>query len=419
MRLPALILAAATVAKAMDAPPSPSPAATPAPRVVVLRADRLHLGTGEVLEPGELLVEDGAVKALGTSVEAPEGTERWTFREVTPWLVDPLVAAPLGRGESGRLDAALLTAKDARPSGGPDLASLRAAGHFAFLLVPAGVGLSGRAATIGTDAADGSAAPILVDAAALVHALPEDIEGSAARAAARAAVADQLEDASAWKEKRDEDASKPLPPARRREAVGARKSRTRKPPPPQDAQEIVLSAAEKKLPLLVPLARAADAAAVLDVMRARSLTAVLAGCRGCGAVARELAASQAVVILDPLHAPPSEAHGIAPDPALGARLAEAGARLAVSGGGGFPEGPQQLRAAAAALVGGGVPRPVAVAAMTGRAAEAAGVAKDVIIARDRPARVLAWTGDPLEPWSRVERALEPEDFRAPRAEAAP
>ncbi len=418
-------------ATAREAPPdgaaAPADEKPRAARAVVISAARINVGTGEVHAPGQILIEDGVVKAIGDKVKAPENAERWDFPsgEITPWLVDPLVAVSLGRGEGGRADASLLSAADAAPTHDPWLGELRARGLGAFMVVPSGAsGVLGRTATVSTKAAPAGGAEILGDPVALAHAVPEGVGGSAARAAARATLPQMLEDAEQWNEQRTKSAEKSsrkkggVASVGRDKPGGVAAAGERRDPQPQPAQEFMLTVAQKKVPLLVTASREADASAMLALARSRGLTVTLAGCRDCAGLASELASSRAIVILDPLHAPAGRVNGIEANPDLPGILDRAGARLAVTGGGSWPAGPQMLRAAAASLVGAGASRDTAIAAMTGVAAESAGIADRGAIATGKPARLLVWSGDPLEPGSRIERSLEPEDLKPAREKAS-
>lgn len=405
------LLLGAPVAAADDAAPK---------RHVVVAAAQVHAGDGRVLSPGEILVEDGVIREIGERVKAPESAERRDLGSaiVTPVLVDPLVLVPAARGETGRLEAALLSAADGRPVHDPFLGDLRTRGIGVLGLVPSGgAGILGRAAASSTRAAPESGAPLLRDATSLVFSIPEDIPGSAARAAARASLAQVLEDAETARRKQQEKEKDA--PARKGRSVSRNRPGGPSPAgsvakdPPQPARDVILQVVDKKLPLLVALSRAEDALAVLGLARQRGIPVILAGCRGCSEVAPEIGRSQALVVLDPLHEPSFERNDLPPDPDLASALLAEGARIAVTGGGGFPEGPLALRAAAGWLRAAGATEAEAIAAMTGRAAEAAGIENQVLLRAGHPARFVEWSGSPLDPAARVLKAHEPADFEKP------
>ena len=53
-------------------PALPLQAADDADRVTVIRASRIITGTGEILEPGEVVYEDGKISLVGNQLEYPE-----------------------------------------------------------------------------------------------------------------------------------------------------------------------------------------------------------------------------------------------------------------------------------------------------------------------------------------------------------
>jgi imidazolonepropionase-like amidohydrolase len=57
---------------------------------VVLRAEALHLGDGEVLRPGEVLVQNGKIAEVGERVGRPAGTRVISGRAVMPGVIDAL-----------------------------------------------------------------------------------------------------------------------------------------------------------------------------------------------------------------------------------------------------------------------------------------------------------------------------------------
>ena len=97
-------LALAGPGMAAPATPAKTAATSPTPaRVIVVRAAELHVGDGHVHAPGQVLLENGRIKALGQHVDVPEGAEIWDEPTgiITPWLVDPSVPVRLCMGEGG------------------------------------------------------------------------------------------------------------------------------------------------------------------------------------------------------------------------------------------------------------------------------------------------------------------------------
>ena len=67
------------------------PAQQPTPAAIVLHAARLlQVDSGTVLQPGEVLVEGERIRAVGTSVDHPQGAKIFDLGDVTllPGLID-------------------------------------------------------------------------------------------------------------------------------------------------------------------------------------------------------------------------------------------------------------------------------------------------------------------------------------------
>ncbi|MEM7248793.1 MAG: hypothetical protein AAF533_25910 [Acidobacteriota bacterium] len=394
-----------------------------------LRVGAVHLGDGTVHAPGELLLSGKKVHEVGSSLEPDEDRAvrrlDWPDAVITPPLVDPAVLVPLGSGEQrGAVGNAALTTKDARDSHDPWLKELRGRGVDAVTLVPDGAGsFHGRAVTIGTKGPGAKGAPVLVAEAGLITSLTSGSGSSAGRAAARARLEAELENAARyskkWKEyrkqeKADEGKKQDQLDREKREQQREAERRKRgktprielkkrvKKPNRNEGQEILVKVLEKKVPLRLLVDREEDVATALELVQRRDLPAVLAGCIECRDWAGTLEQSQLVVLLDPLNEPLREGDRGTPSADTIAALGEAEVRIAVTGGGRWPEGPTWLRTAAAELAGRGLEPAEAVAAMTGEAAVAAGLVKypDRLAAGEK-AGLIIWSGDPLDPSSTI------------------
>ena len=67
------------------APPQPVLAQSGA---VLIRADEIHTVTNGTIQNGEILVRDGVIQAVGTSVDAPADAEIYEARVVIPGMID-------------------------------------------------------------------------------------------------------------------------------------------------------------------------------------------------------------------------------------------------------------------------------------------------------------------------------------------
>ena len=57
----------------------------------VFRAKKIQATATQVFQPGEILVEDGKIRAIGKSVKVPKGAEitEWKNMEIYPGLISP------------------------------------------------------------------------------------------------------------------------------------------------------------------------------------------------------------------------------------------------------------------------------------------------------------------------------------------
>lgn len=78
-------------------PPEDPDPKLPTAKVIAVRAERVHTGTGETIVNGTVLIENGKIKAVGKSadVRVPAGAARVQARDVTPGLIDPMTVAGL------------------------------------------------------------------------------------------------------------------------------------------------------------------------------------------------------------------------------------------------------------------------------------------------------------------------------------
>lgn len=430
---PAVVLAAcltcssATVAAAARGAAA-DPTTPTAPRSddpLLVHVGALHVGDGTVLRPGEVLVDAGVVKAVGQSLEAPEGARRWDRADavLTPGLVEPRALVPLAPSEGTRgTQAVLFEAVDARDPWDPRLEEVRGEGVVAVCLVPDGSGaFSGRAAAIGTEGPGPAGAPVLRRHAALVASLESTAASSAARAAARTRPWRALEAAERygdrWTEWKKWDAEHAGGSKRRRADRKGGEPEAPKKPSHSEEQEVLLQVHRRELPLRLHADRVESLRAALGLARARRIQVVITGALEGARMARELEESRAIVLLSPLTHPVREGPRGEPDPGWVARLDGAGVRLAVTGGGPWPGGSTWLRLAAADLVRLGARPETAIAAMTSNAAAACGLeASHGLVAAGREARFLLWSGDPLRPGTRLLQLVTPDGTRGAAGE---
>jgi imidazolonepropionase-like amidohydrolase len=108
---------------------------------VVLSVDELHLGDGEVLRPGEVLIQDGRIRDVGRRVGRPDGAEIVRGKAAMPGMIDAL--GHLGLAGSNRVPATRFDlARIVEPA---DLSDRRVAraGVTTVVLSPRGASRSG------------------------------------------------------------------------------------------------------------------------------------------------------------------------------------------------------------------------------------------------------------------------------------
>ena len=116
-----------------------------------------------------------------------------------------------------------------------------------------------------------------------------------------------------------------------------------------------------------------------------------------GASARELAAADIPVLLDPLADLPESFDSVGATLENAARLERAGVKIAFSFADPEPHNVRKLRQGAGIAVAHGLPWEAALAALTRNPAEIFGVAdRNGSIERGRPADLVLWSADPLE-----------------------
>jgi len=379
--------------------------AAPPPRLLI-RAAEVHLGDGEVLRPGEVLLEGGKVAAVGGVID-PRTWEEGSEPEVhdlrpmviTPGLVDGWTTVP---GEGGTSPAA--RAADVLDPYEPLVGHLRRAGVTAVCLVARGQGAGGQAALVRL----GPSGPeVLEESVGLAVSLgaAAGAASSDARAASVLGLARNLSKgrtyAGKWEGYRKAKAEWDELSRRKR-----KKEKEPKRPRHDRDREVWARVAKADLRLLVEAHRADTVSILLDLLAEEKVPATIVGCTECGRLAGRLGESRAAVMLHPLAPPcPPERCG-EPDPALAGKLSRAQAVVSASAAGPWPAGPLWTATAAAALAAGGLDAGEAVAGVTGRAAAALGVEDRVGLLRPgRSADLVVWDGPPLHPSSRVEAVL--------------
>jgi hypothetical protein len=150
--------------------------------------------------------------------------------------------------------------------------------------------------------------------------------------------------------------------------------------------------------------RASDILEVLKFSRAYELDTVILGGREAWMVAKQLAAANVAVMLDPLVNLPSNFDALGSRLDNAAILHAAGVTVIISGAG--AHNARKQRQMAGNAVSYGLPHEAGIAALTTNPASTFGYADDQgVIRRNKPANVVLWSGDPLEVTSVAEQVV--------------
>ena len=163
--------AAPEAAKVPDGVPTADAARdAPPPKVVVIRAGRIHTAAGEPIRNGTILVRDGTIEYVGDAgVKVPDGAAVLTAAEVTPGLIDPFTSVGLSgawnipadqdQDEQSDPNQADLRVVDGFNPHEPLLDFLRANGTTVVHAVPGrGAVIAGRSAVFRADESPADAA---------------------------------------------------------------------------------------------------------------------------------------------------------------------------------------------------------------------------------------------------------------------
>ena len=351
--------------------------------VLAIRARRILIGDGEVVENGVVVCADGRIVDVGADVTLPPDAERLTFAgTVVPGFVDAWSHVGLPGGDTHEGAAAAASPDPER------LDDLRRAGVTALVLVPrSGTVVGGDASVVKTSLDAGAWRTIALRPAVLLNF---GTDGD--RAVHAQSVRDSIEAArkyiAAWESYGKADA------AHRQDPKKAPKPNPPKRDPNLEALSEVLQA---RRPALVRAERSEEIAAMLAFGRDDAPDAQLHLLGGRAALdhAEALRARDATVILAGLP-------GVTLDDGTRASLTIELSRRHVAVSTGSAGSAVEPLAALAALVRGGLSPRRALASVTAVPADALGVGTRIgRIARGGDADLVLLTHDPGEPGCRV------------------
>lgn len=362
--------------------------------VIALVGARWLRAGGEPVDDTTVVVDGGRIRAIGPGVAVPPAARRVDARggTVTAGLVASL--APLGLEEIS-LEA---STRDAAPEGPADpvrsgfravdgynprstaIPVARIEGVTSCVVAPVGGLVSGTAAWIDLEGTPED--PGVVDpASALVVRVDDGGVASAggARPAAWARLREVFEDAALW--------------ARRRGEFEARRLRDLS--VSRGDLERLAEAVAGRIPVVLHVSRADDVVRALELGRAFGLRLVLAGVEEGHLVADAIARAGVPVVLEPLTNLPRSFSRLASRYDNAARLHAAGVEeLVITTPG--PHGLRNLRQEVGNAVASGLPRRVALAAVTSTPARVFGAERHGELAAGGVANLVLWDGYPFE-----------------------
>jgi imidazolonepropionase-like amidohydrolase len=173
---------------------------------------------------------------------------------------------------------------------------------------------------------------------------------------------------------------------------------------PQTMSRLDLSAlipvVEGRMPLIIKVNRASDIREMMALAREEKLHIILDGAQEGWRVADEISAAKIPVMLDPLVNLPRSFSELGATMENAARLHAAGVLIILKTGSGVAHRARELRTGAGNAVAWGLPHAAAVAALTVNPARVFGVADNLgALKVGKPADLVLWSGDPLEPLS--------------------
>jgi imidazolonepropionase-like amidohydrolase len=368
---------------------------------------RVHTEPGTVIENATIVVRNGRVRAVGTSVPVPAGALRidGTGKVVTAGFID--ASTRLGLVEVSQVESTNEGSFDS--NGRTVFASYRTADGYNFDSVAIPVARTGGVTSVVATPAGAFVAgisggfalrdkPLAARPGELVIRRDVALHVNLGRQALAA-----------------NHKSRGIAVARLRELFddAARYNRTRGAYDRNQSRELaatrldleaLLLALRKQIPMVVRVDRASDLRAVVRLARELDVRLIVEGGTEAWRMAGELAAARIPVLLDPtFNLPATFDHIHVRDDAI-ARLAGAGVPVIISTLGDAAN-VRNLRQLAGIAVAHGLPREKALAAVTSTPASAFGLGKRGTLARGNVADVVVWSGDPFELSTAVEHVF--------------
>jgi imidazolonepropionase-like amidohydrolase len=356
---------------------------------VALVATKVYTGDGPPLADATVLIDGNRIVAVGPGLELPEGIEVLELEGavVTPGLID--ASSRLGLTdvvlEESAIEAAAdedddpvraaLRVEDTFNPASFVIPTARAGGLTSALVIPSGGLISGRAAWVDLVEAE----PVRKSSAALLVKIQAAEDGPGGRARAFLRLREVFEDARLFRANRGPYISRKL----RDLSVSA-------------ADLGVLGRAlDRELTVVFAVDRAADIRTALAIIREHRLRAALLGASEGWMLAKEIAAADVPVLMDPLANLPTSFDALQSREDGALLLHRAGVQVAFTMRGGAHRA-HRLRHVAGNAVANGFPYEEALAAITRVPAEIFGMKDAGSVEPGALANLVVWNGDPFE-----------------------
>lgn len=376
--------------------------ATPGPTYAITGGTIHTLGAAGKIENGTVLIKDGRIVAVGSTVDIPADAERIDAagKIVTPGIFDPQsqfgvveVSAVSETGDASAGKSRFSAAFDVADAINPRSVLIpvnRIAGVTRAMVSPTNGDqhiIAGRGAIIDLGS---NAGFIHRDPAAMFATLGESgaKQAGGSRAAALLALREALQDASDYGSNKKAYAKN-----QRRSYTLTRLD-----------LEALAPVLDGKLPLVIHVQRASDIEATLRLARDFKLKLVISGGAEAWMVAGQLAAAHVPVLLNPLENLPNHFESLGSTLENAARLQQAGVLIAFATG--DTHNARNVTQAAGNAVANGLPWLDALKALMLNPAQIYGMDKDLgTLEQGKLADVVIWSADPLEVSSSVDQVF--------------
>ncbi|MFN7973716.1 MAG: amidohydrolase family protein [Acidobacteriota bacterium] len=384
---------------------------------------RVLVGDGRVIDSGTVLIVDGKIAEVGSGIAIPADAAKvdGTGKTLTPAIFD--ADTTVGIEEVSLVPATVDVDEEAGPvmpqlrtldayNPGSEVIEITRAGGVTIVAVNPGAGnvVSGRSAVMRLDPGLSAADAAMLEPAALHVNMGEPPKGKfggrkempSTRMGIAAVIRDAFEKAGEYRGK-----------VKAYEKKKQGKEGDKAEPPDFDPKsEALLAALDGKIPVVFRANRADDILTALRLAKEIGVRPILLGGAEAWKVASDLVASKTPVIYSPAGLQPDAMDRLDAVEDGAARLQNAGVLLVLATG--DAHNARNLPVIAGRAVAFGLPYDAAIAAITKNPAKVYGLDDRLgTVEKGKLARLVLWSGDPLESSTRVERVISGNDVSEP------